>query len=78
MIGLVPLATAGNDFWSVEAASWLFVPGSDELSFVLLPSWCETATSAIVTATQAAITTNRWRTQSRPSRYSTPVILVLR
>ena len=77
-IGLVPLAVDGKDGWSVEVASWLLVPGSDELSLVTSPSCCETTTRATVAHTQTAITTNRWRTQNRAKRYRTPVIHALR
>ena len=73
----MPLAAAGNDFWSVETALWLSVPGSDELSLVMLDIVCETATSAIVAASHMPITTNRRRTQTCPTPYSAPVTFVL-
>src|SRR4051812_26699799 len=58
----------------MSVACWLSVPGSDRLSFVLLPSACETATSATVATNHTAMTNTRRRTQNRASPYSTPVM----
>ncbi len=67
-IGLDPFAASGNDFASESVAFWLPVPGSDTLSLVLSPIWCDTATSAIATTSHTASTTNRRRAQNPPIR----------
>src|SRR5262249_42082422 len=64
----------GNGFAITSFACWLPVPGNDRLLLVLSPVWCETTTSATATTNQTPRTTNRWRTENRPSAYRTLVI----